>query len=110
MEIEPPGLGNLCQVLHSGGRGTRGGSGAPALSSIYMYMKRDDRKNSGYKPQPYTTIIPSWIKDGAQPATQQAYWQLAPVKVNVKRLRCMILSNRTKHAYLANYNIDDTNA
>ena len=24
-------------------------------------MKRDDRKNSGYKPQPYTTIIPNLI-------------------------------------------------
>ena len=43
----------------NGARGTRGGSGAPALSSIYM--KRDDRKNSGYKPQPYTNIIPSFV-------------------------------------------------
>ena len=24
-------------------------------------MKRDDRKNLGYKPQPYTTIIPSFV-------------------------------------------------
>ena len=31
-------------------------------------------------------------------ATQQ--YILAPVKVTVERLRCMILSNDTKHAYL----------
>ena len=43
----------------SGAQGTRGGSGAPALSS--KHMKRDDHKNSGYKPQPYTTIIPSFV-------------------------------------------------
>ena len=36
---------------------------------------------------------------------------LAPVKVTVERLRCMmILSNDTKHAYIIIPNIDDTNA
>ena len=37
------------------------------------------------------------IKDGAEPTGNTASI-LAPVKVTVERLRCMILSNDTKHA------------
>ena len=63
-DVESPAAANLStnSVERGGARGTLGGSGAPALSSIYM--KRDDRKKWNHaiaKPQPYTTIIPSFV-------------------------------------------------
>ena len=39
----------------------RGAGAAHPRYHLYTYMKRDGHKNSVYKPQPYTTIIPSFV-------------------------------------------------